>query len=145
MLVAAGCGGGSLEASTVPLDDGTQVSPQRYLADTVAAASGVDEFSAALADAGPTATAAKLRAVVNRLRPPLEQTRAVAERLGAERLEDTRLEAQRARASAALDRVVVAMAAVTDAAAAGDPAAVEAASTDFGTAVGDLRSLPETP
>ncbi len=145
MALVAGCGDGSLEATTVPLGEGTQVSPQRYLADTVAAASGVDEFSAALADAGPTATAPRLRAVVNRLRVPLAQTRAIAERLGAERLEDTRLEAQRARASAALDRVVVAMAAVTSAAAAGDPKAVATASTGFGTAVGDLRSLPETP
>ena len=121
------------------------MSPQRYLADTVAAAGGVSEFSAALADAGPTATKARLRAVVNRLRPPLEQTRAVAERLGAQRLADRRLEAQRASASAALDRVVVAMTAVTQAAAAGDPAAVETAATEFGTAVGDLRSLPATP
>lgn len=121
------------------------MSPQRYLADTVAAASGVDEFSAALADAGPTATKAKLRAVVNRLRAPLAQTQALAARLAAQRLEDTRLEAQRARASAALDRVVAAMGAVVTAAEAGDPAAVEAASTAFGTAVGELRSLLETP
>lgn len=121
------------------------MSPQRYLADTVAAASGVSEFSAALSDAGPTATKAKLRAVVNRLRAPLEQTTAVAKRLSAERLEDQRLETQRAAASAALDRVVVAMTAVNSAAALGDPAAVEAAATDFTTAVGDLRSLPATP
>jgi protein-disulfide isomerase-like protein with CxxC motif len=121
------------------------VSPQRYLADTVAAASGVDEFSAALAAAGPTATRARLRAVVTRLRAPLAQTRASAARLAGQRLEDARLEAQRARASAALDRVVAAMAAVVAAAEAGDPEAAEAASTAFGTAVGDLRSLPETP
>ena len=37
------------------------------------------------------------------------------------------------------------MGAVVTAAEAGDPAAVEAASTAFGTAVGELRSLPETP
>lgn len=120
------------------------MSPQRYLADTNAAASAVTEFSQALADAGPTATKASLRATVNRMIVAEDQARALAERLRAERLEDTRLEAQRARASAALDRVVVAMAAVTAAAAAGDPAAVASASTDFGTAVGSLRSLPET-
>jgi len=145
VLVAAGCGGSSLEASTAPVSDGAQVSPRRYLADTVAAASGISEFSAALADAGPTATKARLRAVVNRLQAPLAQTTAVAERLGAERLADRRLEAQRASASSALDRVVVAMTAVASAAALGDPAAVETAATDFATAVGDMRSLPASP
>ncbi len=145
VLVAAGCGGSSLDASTAPLTDGVQVSPRRYLADTVAAASGISEFSAALADAGPTATKARLRAVVNRLQPPLARTTAIAERLGAERLADRRLEAQRASASAALDRVVVAMTAVASAAALGDPAAVETAATDFATAVGDMRSLPANP
>ena len=120
-LAAAGCGGGSLDASTAPLTDGTQVSPQRYLADTSAAAAAVSDFSEILSELAPTARRPALLAASGRLEDALDRTVAVGGRIGAQRLEDRRLEAQRQRAAAALDAVIAEMSLVADAAAAGDP------------------------
>jgi hypothetical protein len=117
------------------------VSPQRYLTDTAAAAAAVNEFSDALGTLGPEARPAPLRRVASRLEEPLGRTSALADRLAAARLADRRLEAQRERAADALASVVEAMQEVVDAARAGDPEAAEAASTEFATAVGELRSL----
>ncbi|WP_217923395.1 hypothetical protein [Miltoncostaea oceani] len=143
-MAAAGCGGGgaSLAPSTAPLTDGTEVSPQRYLADTAAAAAAVNAFSDALSDVGATARPATLRRVARELQEPFDTTVAISERLAAARLQDRRLEAQRGRAAPLLADVVDAMTLVVNAAEAGDPEAAEVASTEFSTAIGELRKLP---
>lgn len=141
----AGCGGGSLDASTAPLAEGAQVSPQRYLADTSAAAGAVDDFSAILAEVAPVARRAALVALAGRLDAARDRAAALADRLDAQRLEDRRLEEQRARAAAALSDVVVGMTLVSDAAAAGEPEIVEAATARYARSVGDLRSITAQP
>ncbi len=138
---AAGCGGGSLDASTTSLPDGARVSPQRYLADTVAAADAVADFSATLAEIGPVVRKRTLLALAPRLDAARARTSAIAGRLDAQTLEDRRIESQRAKAASALDDVVVAMTLVSDAAEAGDPSALEDAAARYTTSVGDLRSL----
>jgi hypothetical protein len=84
---------------------------------------------------------ARLRAAVPELRPALERTAAIAQRLGAQRLEDRRLEAQRQRAAAALGPVVDAMTVVVEAAAAGQPQRAVAGSRDLSGALEELRTL----
>lgn len=118
------------------------MSPQRYLADSDAAAAAVADFSRALTAVGPVATKARLQQVAPSLQPPLERAAQISQRLDAERLEDARLEAQRVRAAAALDRVVATMRAVADAAGAGAPKRAVAAAADFAAAVENARSLP---
>jgi hypothetical protein len=118
------------------------VSPQRYLADTSAAADAVNDFSAVLDEIGPEARRAALLRAAVRLEEPFGRAGALTERLTAARLADARLEAQRARASEAMSAVVSAMTLVVGAARAGDPAEAEAASAEFNAAVGDLRSQP---
>ena len=139
--MAAGCGGGSLDASTTPVPDGARVAPQRYLADTSAAAAAVSDFSAVLAEVAPTASRQMLLSVAPRLDAAYARTSAIADRLGAERLEDRRLEAQRARAAAALDDVIVAMRLVSDAAGAGQPARIATYADQYARSVTALRSL----
>lgn len=138
----SGCGGDSLGPVTATLPEGAQVSPQRYLADSDAAAAAVADFSRALGAAGPVATKARLQRVAPSLHPPLERAALISQRLNAERLEDARLEAQRMRAGAALDRVVAAMRAVADAADAGASTRAVAATAGFAAAVENARSLP---
>jgi len=142
---AAGCGGGSLDASTTPLTEGAQVSPQRYLADTSAAVSAVNDFSEVLAELAPTPRRPAMLALAPRLEDALDRTVAIAGRIEAQRLEDLRLEAQRERASAALDGVIAEMSLVADAAAAGDPAGMAGAAGRYASSVGDLRSLTASP
>lgn len=137
-----GCGGGSLEASTRPLPEGAEVSPQRYLADSVAVADSIDAFSALLEEVSPVARRGALLTLAPRLDAALDRTTAVFRRIDAERLVDRRLEAQRGRAVTALEPVLAAMSIVSDAARAGDPAAFEDAAVGYATGVGDLRSLP---
>lgn len=146
MLAAlAGCGGGSLDASTAPLSDGDQVSPQRYLADTSAAAAAINDFSSILGDVAPVARRAALVAVAPRLDAARDRAAAIADRIDAQRLEDRRLEDQRSRAAVALSEVVVGMTLVSDAAAAGEPATMEAVSGRYAASVDDLRALTAEP
>lgn len=140
--LAAGCGSeGSLAPSTAPLREGTQVSPQRYLADAAAAAAAVSDFSIALASVGEVARPVTLRRAAPELRASLERVAALSARLDAQRLQDRRLEVQRDRAADALDAVLTAMTQVVEAAEAGDGAAAAAAAGEYSTAVGVLRSL----
>jgi len=139
---AAGCGGGSIDAGTTSVPDGTPVSSQRYLADTVAAVDAVADFSAVLSSLATEPRPAELRAAAADLAGARDRTALMASRLRAERLEDRRLEEQRADASAALAAVVVAMDALTSAAGRGDVQAAAAASARFSRAVGALRTLP---
>ena len=124
------------------MPDGAQVSPQRYLADSAAAAAAVNAFSAVLDEVAPTAGKERIFAVAPRLEAAYTQTSAIADRLGAQRLEDRRLEAQRARAAAALDAVVVAMRLVSDAAGAGQPVRIATYADQYAQSVTALRSLP---
>jgi hypothetical protein len=140
----AGCGDGSLEAGTSAVPEGTQVSSQRYLADSVAAADAVADFSALLSSLSPEPRAAALEATAPDLAAARDRAALLAGRLDAERLEDRRLEEQRADASAALAAVVAAMDDLTAAAEAGNPTAAAAASRQFSRAVGELRMLPAT-
>lgn len=141
-VAVAGCGGGSLDASTAPLSTGDQVSPQRYLADTSAAAAAVSDFSAILEEVAPVARKAAVLAVAPRLDAALTRAAAIAGRIDAERLEDRRLEAQRARAATALDDVIVAMTLVSGAASAGQPGKLAAFADQYAGSVNALRSLP---
>jgi hypothetical protein len=122
--------------------EGTQVSSQRYLADSVAAADAVADFSALLSSLAPEPRKAQLEAAASDLAAARDRAALLAGRLKAERLEDRRLEEQRADASAALAAVVAAMDDLTGAAEAGSPVAAAAASKAFSRAVGELRSLP---
>ena len=138
--LAAGCGGGSLVAPTATVDQGTQVAPNRYLADATSGAAAVRTFTQELAAMGPTATPAGLKSVAPRLMAPLDQARLVGQRLLAERLADRRLEEQRSRTSAAFQNVVAAMEGVVTAAGAGDPQAARTANTSLHTAIDALRA-----
>lgn len=141
-LVVAGCGGGSLEASTDTLPDSTEVSPRRYLADADAAATAIRDFSAQLEAIGPVARPAKLRELAPSLAVSLGAANTAVARLRAARLVDARLEAQRREAVPLLEDVVDGMAAITTAAAAGQPAPTAEAVADFTAAVETLRTLP---
>lgn len=129
----------------MPLSDGSTVSPQRYLADTSAAADAVNDFSSILSEVAPVARRAPLQAIAPRLDDARDRAAAIADRIDAQRLEDQRLEAQRARAAGVLSEVVVAMTLVSDAAAAGEPKAVEAVAGRYAASVDDLRSLTAQP
>ncbi len=141
-LVVAGCGGGSLEASTDPVRDGTEVSPRRYLADADVAAAAIRDFSTQLEAIGPVARPGKLRELAPSLAVSLAAADTAVGRLTAARMADTRLEAQRARAVPLLAEVVAAMTLVTRHSAAGDPEQTVAAVARFGEAVEALRELP---
>jgi hypothetical protein len=129
----------------VPLAEGAQVSPQRYLADTTAAVAAVNDFSEILAELAPTPRRPALLALAPRLEDALDHTVAIAGRIGAQRLEDRRLEAQRERAAAALDGVIAEMSLVVDAAAAGDPIDMAEAAGRYASSIGELRSLTAPP
>jgi hypothetical protein len=122
------------------------VEPQRYLADSAAAAAAVREFSQELAAIGPTATRARLRAVAPELGPPLQRAARLAGRLSAERLADHRLEAQRLRVTPLLAEVVAAMGEVNNEAAAGRPHRAAEAIRHFTAAVDALgkEGLPDS-
>jgi hypothetical protein len=124
------------------VSDGTQVSSQRYLADTAGAVAAVADFSAVLSSLAQEPRPAELRAAAAGLAAARDRAALLADRLGAERLEDQRLERQRAASSAALVTVVAAMDDLTAAAGRGDVDAAAAASGKFSRAVGELRTLP---
>jgi hypothetical protein len=138
----AGCGDASIEAGTAPLTEGTEVSSQRYLADTAAAADAVADFSARLSALTPELVRAELRAAAPDLAAARDRAALLAGRLAAMRLEDRRLERQRDDAAAALTSVVAAMDSLTAAAEQGNVRAAAAASERFRQAVGELRRLP---
>lgn len=142
--LAAGCGDGSLAARTTPLLLETQVSPRQYLADTVAAADAVRQFSDALATVGPRPAPAALERAAREMEDPLVAGRRLLDRLEAARLEDHRLERQRERVAEALGDVVAAMERTRDAAVVGDPARAAQESRGFASAVARLRALPES-
>jgi hypothetical protein len=145
LALAPGCGSDSLGPATTPLSEGVQVSPQRYLADTDAAAAAVARFTESLEAVGAVATRPSLAQAAPGLRAALDDAEAAAQRLEAERLEDARLEAQRARAAEALEQVLAAMRLATAAAAAGQPQRFVAAVDDYSNAVAGLRAEPAMP
>jgi hypothetical protein len=120
------------------------VSPQRYLADSDAAAAAVAAFARDLASVGTTATPESLARAAPALRASLAQAEAYSQRLSAQRLEDARLEAQRARAAEAYAEVVAAMRLATDAAAGGRPTRFVQAVDDYSNAIAALRAAGET-
>ena len=121
------------------------MSPQRYLADTSAATDAVNDFSAVLSEVAPVASRATLKAIAPRLDAARDRAAAIADRIGAQRLEDQRLESQRSRAADLLSEVVVGMTLVSDAAAAGEPKAVEEFAGRYAASVDDLRNLTVQP
>lgn len=138
--MAAGCGGGSLAPDTAPLGEGTEVSPQRYLADTDAAGAAVAEFTRDLTTVGAVATPEALTRAAPALRATLMDAEALSQRLSAERVEDARLETQRARAAAALGDVVASMRLATDAASGSRPTRFVQAVDAYSDAIAALRA-----
>lgn len=136
-LAAAGCGA-SAPVATAPLEEGRQISPQRFLADSSSAATAIRDFAAILAEVGPVATPARLTAVADRLTDPVERARLMSQRLSAARLADRRLEEERRRVAPPLVDAVQAMDSVLAAARSGDSDAA-AASRRFAAAVDVLR------
>jgi hypothetical protein len=130
-LAAAGCGA-SAPVATAPLEEGRQISPQRFLADSSSAATAIRDFAAILAEVGPVATPARLTAVADRLTDPVDRARLMSQRLSAARLADRR------RVTPPLVDVVRAMDSVLAAARSGDSDAA-AASRRFAAAVDVLR------
>lgn len=121
------------------------MSPQRYLADTAAAAEAINAFSAILGEVSPVARRPALTAVAGRLDTARDRAAAIADRLDAQRLEDRRLEEQRGLAATALSEIVVDMTLVSDAAAAGEPETMETVAGRYAASVDDLRALTGSP
>jgi hypothetical protein len=145
LALAPGCGGESLGPVSTPVSDGTEVSPQRYVAATAAAAAAVAAFSRDLAGVGAGATRPALQRTAPALRASLSAAAVQSQRLSAERLEDARLEEQRSGAAAALATVVSAMTAATEAAEGGRPALFVRAVDDYSNAVAALRAAGQAP
>ena len=118
---------------------GVELSPQRYLADTVAGAEATRDFGATLDSFGPRPTADQTRAAAPALDEALARAELVAQRLAGARLADTRLEAQRAAAAAEYAAVVTAMRQVVAEAEAGRPVRLAAAAAGYQSAVDALR------
>ncbi len=140
LAVASACGGGSLDSSTVQLQDGTEISAQQYLADTSAAVVAMGEFAATLDALGAEPNPQQMRAAANALAGPLADAEVAAQRLEAARLADSRLEAQRAESSRWMNITVVRMAAVTVAAEEADLDELRPASAAFAEALDGLRA-----
>lgn len=134
-----GCGGGSLEPTTSPLTEGAEVSPQRYLADSVGAAGAVQSFWTLTAQLGPAPTPAELRAAAPALAAQRDAVRAAADRLDAAQLADQRLETQREDAVRGLELVLAAIDQVVAAAEAGNPDALAMARERLAAAITSLR------
>lgn len=117
------------------------MSPQRYLADSAAAAAAVGDFSDALAGIAPTPTVRTLRAAFPRLDADADRASAIIQRIRDERLEDRRLEQQRARAADALGDVETTMRLVADRARTGTPAGVADAASRYSDAVAGLKDI----
>jgi hypothetical protein len=113
----------------VPIERGTEVSPETYLADSSAATSSAGAFVELVERLGPRVGRSELLALAPALEAPLVRARALSRRLGAQRLADARLEALRSRTAAAYAGVVAAMQDVLSAARAGEPQDAAAAIT----------------
>ena len=120
------------------------MSPQRYLADTDAAAAAVADFTRDLQAVGAVATPEALARAAPALRESLGAAEALSQRLSAERLEDARLETQRERAAGALAGVITAMRVAADEAAAGRPTRFVQAVDAYSDAVAALRAAGAT-
>lgn len=131
--------------STAPIDPGTEVAAQRYLADVTAAAAAVADYADALRALPQPATPADLRRIAPALAPPLARVGALQGRLGAARLADQRLDEQRARVAMELRDVLDAMRRVQLAAEAGRPTVAAMAVDDLGAATERLRAADDPP
>lgn len=144
-LLFGGCGAPSAPVATAPLDDGTSVSPRRFLADAAAAAAAVRDFAIVLDKAGPEATAVRMAAAARDLPEPLERARLMVRRLSAARLVDQRLETERARVAPPLLAVVEEMDTVLEAARDSDAEAMARASRRFAAALEAARTAGAPP
>lgn len=141
-LLVAGCGANAGPPTTT-VAAGTVVTPERYLADTAAAAAAVRAFAVELGGIGTAevpATPARLRALAPLLDPPLATARLVRDRLSAERLADQRLDRQRALRAEQFAAAVSVMERVRTASAAGDAAAASAAADELRQTLEVLRA-----
>lgn len=144
-LLLGGCGTPSAPVATAPLEDGTSVSPRRFLADAAAAAAAVRDFADVLDRAGPEATPARMGAAARDLPEPLERARLMVRRLSAARLVDQRLEAERVRVVPRLSAVIETMDAVLKAARNSDAEAMAIASTRLAAALDAARTAGAPP
>jgi hypothetical protein len=144
VALASGCGGGSLDSSTVQLQDGTEVSAQQYLADTSAAVMSIGEFSATLDALGANPNPQQMRAAANALAGPLAEAEIASQRLEASRLADSRLEDQRAEAARWMNITVSRMAVVVAAAEQGNLPELRRAAAAFAEALEGLRAAGES-
>jgi hypothetical protein len=140
LLALAGCGGAPPTA-TRTLATGSQVGPQRYLADTAEGAAAVRDFAAVLDRMAVGTTPARIRGLAAGLDAPLARARLAKQRLGAERLEDRRLESQRKAAAAGYASVLGWMERTASAAHAGNQAALRSAAVGLRRAVERLRAV----
>lgn len=145
LLLVGGCGTSSAPVATAPLDEGTTVSPRRFLADAAAAAAALRDFATVLTKAGPEATPVRMAAAARDLPEPMNRARLMVQRLSAAKLVDQRLEAERARVAPALSVVIGAMDAVVVAARDGDATAMVRASTRFSAALDAARTAGAAP
>jgi hypothetical protein len=143
VLLAAGCGGGSLDAETAPLEGGAAISSQRYLADSAGATEAIEEFLVVARELGDDPTEAELERAAEALAAPLERARAISERLQAATLDDARLERQRERISDALGEVVRQMDRFTTAAELGKRRLIALVSRDLSNDLAALRRAAE--
>ena len=126
----SGCGN-SAAPPTSSATVGASVGADRYLADTAAAAEAVRAFAAALDTQGVPATPEILKAKVPQLDPPLARAKLAGQRLAVEVVADRRLDEQRGRSALSFAKTITAMERVRDAAAAGDAATAQTASTEL--------------
>jgi hypothetical protein len=144
VVLAAGCGGSSLDAETTPLEEGTGISSQRYLADSAGATEAIEDFLVVVRELGASPTEAQLVRAAPSLDAPLQRARAISERLQAATLDDSRLEQQRAQTAEALGEVVRHMQRFTTAAGLGKRRLVALVSRDLSNDLADLQRAAET-
>jgi len=140
LIALAGCGGAPAPA-TRTLPAGSQVGPQRYLADSAEGAAAVRDFAAVLDRMAVGTTPARIRRLAGDLDAPLARVRLARQRLGAERLEDRRLEAQREAAAVRYATVLGWMERTAVAAHAGNQRTLGAATVGLRRAVEALRAV----
>jgi hypothetical protein len=144
VLPLAGCGGGSLDAGTAPLDEGEVVSPQQYLADSAAAAAAAGRFLETADALGAQPSSAELVAAAPVLDEQLAEFRVLRARLDAARLDDARLESQRQAVAAATAELEGSMERFVVFAAEGDRRGVALASRELAADVDDVRTAAAT-
>lgn len=137
------CGGGSLDSSTARLEDGTEVSAQRYLTDVASATMAIDEFTATLDALGATPNRQQMGAAANALAGHLSDAEIATQRVQAARLADTRLEEQRVETARWMRITANRMAAVVAAAEAAELRSLRRSSSAYAEAVEGLRAAGE--